>query len=305
MDSRIEKLKKIVRGDVIFEASMKNYTSWKIGGQAAAIVTPADVADLTDLVDYLRVAKVDYRPLGDGTNLLVREGGYKGVFIRLGSAFDEIAIEGEEGNEVSVKVGGALRTSRLVRFAAEHVLTGVEMMAGIPGRIGGAIYGNAGTPQKAIGDRVDYLELIDRKPKLVRRSASACGFKYRGSKLSYKEIIVAAHLKLKKGRQAKISAEIDRVKSRKKETQPSDWPTCGSVFKNPKGKSAGQLIDKAGLKGVRVRGAAISEKHANFIVNIGDATANDVIALIGVIREQIKKDFEISLETEVVIIGQD
>jgi UDP-N-acetylmuramate dehydrogenase len=238
--------------------------------------------------------------LGGGFNILVREGGIRGVVLRLKKLR---RIERGGPNLISVEAGASHAT--ITRYCVEHALTGLEFGAGIPGTLGGWIAMNAGIGVREMKDVVFELDVLDRTGRHLRKLAhDQLDFRYRGLRgLEPGSVIVAARLQIEESERAKVQSEVDRLLAHRQASQPIDIPSCGSVFRNPPGHFAGQLIEAAGLKGAREGAAEISSVHANFIVNHGGATANDVIRLIERARERVAEETGIRLETEVELLG--
>jgi len=233
--------------------------------------------------------------LGGGSNILVSDKGYNGLVIKIKNQKSKI-----KNNRILAEAGLAL--NRLVELSLKNNLTGMEWAVGIPGTIGGAIYGNAGAFKKSMKDLIKEVEVFDTKDEKIKIFKNKdCKFGYRDSIFKKKKnlIILSASLQLKKGKKMKIKEKIKRYLNYRKETQPLNFPSAGSIFKNPKNFYAGFLIEKCGLKGKRIGNAKISEKHANFIVNLGNGKAKDVKKLIKLIKKKVKNKFKIELEEEI------
>lgn len=301
-------VQEICAGDALSEVSMAEHCSIRAGGRAACIAYPPGLEELKRLVAFLRQERIPYLPLGLGTNLLVRDGGFQGVFISLMKGFSSVETRvDEERDKVTFKVGSGVPLPQLIQIATRDGGRGLESLAGIPGTVGGAIRMNAGPAEseRQIGTRVVSVELLERSGKLVVRDRESMGFGYRASTLKEKDLVLSVVLELERGSPEEIRSATEGVIRRKQENQPGDFPSAGSVFKNPKGGRAGQLIEEAGLKGVRIRGAKVSEIHANFIVNVGEATARDIVSLVGLVRDRVKEKFGVLLELELCIIGEE
>jgi len=301
-------IQEICAGDALSEVSMAEHCSIRAGGRAACIAYPPGREEVERLVEFLRRERIPYLPLGLGTNMLVRDGGFQGVFVSLTKGFSSIETRiDQERDTIMFTVGSGVPLSRLAQMAAREGGRGLESLAGIPGTVGGAIRMNAGPAgsEGQIGNRVVSVEVLERSGKLVVRDRESMGFGYRTSALKEKDLALSAVLELGRGSPEEIQSAMEEVRRRKQETQPGDFPSAGSVFKNPKGGRAGQLIEEAGLKGVRIRGAKVSEIHANFIVNVGEATARDIVSLVGLVRDRVKEKFGVLLELELCIVGED
>lgn len=307
-----ERLLEITEGGAKFDEPLSAYSAIKIGGPAYAVVSPRDVGMLKDIILWSTGEGLSYMSLGNGSNTLIRDGGFKGLVINFRKTFSEIQTVGETGEDLSLSVGAGLNTATLVQFAAENGFSGVEGLAGIPGTIGGNIITNAGTFLGCIADVVDEITVVDRSVKEFSIKRKGLQFSYRSLKMPRSTAVVGALLKLKKGDPGTIKNLIEESLERRKKTQPWGALTLGSIFKNPSGaksneeggRKAGSLIEEAGLKGVRVGDARISDKHANFIVNEGGASARDIEILIALIKERVKEKFGVVLETEIKIVGE-
>lgn len=289
----------------LFNEKMSLHTTIQIGGPAAALVFPKNADELSQLVQWLRDEKLKYCFMGKGSNTLVLDGGFSGVIINLSKGFKNIEVIEQSEDAFTIRVEGGVPTSRFVRWGTEMGLEGVEKIAGIPGTIGGNLFMNAGTGLGEISEFVKSVETIDKKGKEKSFSAEQCQFKYRKSAIPASSAIVAGVLRFKKGNASEIFKKVKDLFEKRGLAQPVSQPNLGSVFKNPPRKKAWELIEDAGVKGVRVGGARISEKHSNFIVNEGNATAKDVLVLIRMAKDKVKERFGINLETEIQIVGQD
>jgi UDP-N-acetylmuramate dehydrogenase len=297
-----------VRGEVKLNEPMRGHTSFRIGGPADALVTPEDRDDLLTLLTLVRERSLPFVVLGGGTNLLVRDGGFRGVVISLKNlAAIEVTREYRSlgGSFAVVRTDAGATLPRLVAFASERGLTGLEFAAGIPGTVGGAICMNAGTAQGEIGDVVDTVSLFSESGELLLRHREEMGFGYRTTNMPAGQIVLEAKIILRRGDADRIAAQAKQLLEQRKERQPWGLPNAGSVFKNPLDEAAGKLIEQAGLKGLIIGGAQVSDKHANFIVNLGNARAADVLALMETVRERVLERFKVRLEPEIKIIGED
>lgn len=297
-----------VRGEVKLNEPMRVHTSFRIGGPADALVAPVDRDDLLTLLALVRERGLPFAILGGGTNLLVRDGGYRGVIISLKNlASLELIREYRSlgGAFADVRIDAGVPLPRLVAFATERGLTGLEFAAGIPGTVGGAICMNAGTAQGEIGDVIDTVSLCSASGELLLRHRDEMGFGYRTANVPDGQIVLEAKIILRHGDAARIGAQVKQLLEQRKERQPWGLPNAGSVFRNPLDEAAGKLIEQAGLKGLIIGGAQVSDKHANFIVNLGNARAADVLTLMETVRERVLERFKVRLEPEIKIIGED
>jgi UDP-N-acetylmuramate dehydrogenase len=286
-----------VRGEIRLHEPMSRHTSMKIGGPADALVIPRDLDDLKEVVLGARQEGISVFLLG-GTNLLVKDGGIRGIVVKM-SRFQKVIQKGE-----SLYAESGLSFPKLSWHALKAGLSGLEFACGIPGTLGGAIVMNAGTREGEIADVLASVTIMDLDGNVKEHSRDQLEFGYRESRLP-KGIIVGASLKLKPAPPAEIKARMDVSLNHRRKTQPLELPNAGCIFKNPVGDSAGRIIDELKLKGRRIGNAQVSEKHANFIVNRGKATASDVLALLDEIRARVKREKGIVLDLEVKIVGED
>lgn len=299
MNLRYGEIAQVVRGEILRDEPLVRHTSLKVGGPADLFVTPADRDDLQTLVDRLLAAKIPYLVVGGGYNLLVRDGGFRGVVISL-RALNR--LEDLPSARVSAEAGAS--NGALVRFAEERSLAGLEFLIGIPGTVGGAIAVNAGAHGEAVLDRVESLTTL-REGRVVVTDKEKLTFGYRQLVLVPGEIVLAATFRLASGNAAAIEERIEGFLAHRRTAQRVGYPNAGSFFKNPPGKQAWQLIDAAGLRGSLIGAAQVAEAHANFLVNRGGATAKDFIELAGLIKAKVKEQSGILLEEEVRIVGED
>ena len=281
--------------------SLKGFTTFKIGGKAKYFFTAESKEELLRAILAAKKLKLPVFILGRGSNILVSDKGYKGLVIRIKN--EELKIKIKKSKIVA---GAGLSLGRLLVSSAGHGLSGIEWLVGIPGTVGGAIYGNAGGFGKSMKDAVEKVEILDSKfLKLKTYNLKDCRFSYRESvfKKNKNLVIFSAVLKLRKSSKSKIQKKIKEYLDYRKERQPLNFPSAGSIFKNPSGFSAGELIEKCGLKGKKIGGVKISEKHANFIVNLGNGKAKDVKRLIDLVKKKVKNKFKINLEEEIQYLG--
>lgn len=289
---------------VLFNEPLGKYLAYEVGGPADILVFPETEADLIWITDLAQRHSLPVTVVGRGTNLLVRDEGIRGITVSLARAFGEIewAPGGSEA-EPWVKVGGGVTKDRFLAWAIEQGLTGLEFSAGVPGTIGGGIYMNAGTKYGCYGDILKELRIFDFKQGPRTADRESLHFGYREQNAVKDSLVVWATFALRRGDAREIQKEVDRIIEERAAKQPLDFPSCGSTFKNPPGYSAGRLIEKAGLKGLAVGGAQVSEKHANFILNKNKATASDILHLIDTIKARVKADSGVALECEVIVLG--
>ena len=286
-----------IRGAVSFNAPLKEYTSFRIGGPADVLVEPADVDDVARLVRQTKAQKLPLFVVGC-TNLLIRDMGIRGVVVHLGKLR---AIREEAGSVLYAEGGVGMPT--LIGYAIRHSLAGLEWAAGIPGTVAGCVVMNAGTRLGEMKDSVKAVRLVNRKGDILDIPASEIPFAYRRATLPA-GIVVGVWLQLKAGVRAEVEKVVKDYLHYRRDTQPLTLPSAGCVFKNPSKDSAGRVIDLAGLKGAQVGDAQVSDKHANFIVNQGQASARDVLALIRKVRAAVAKKTGVKLELELKVVGQ-
>lgn len=290
-----------IKGDVKLAEPMARHTTWKIGGPAQILAMPEDRESIRFLVEFANEEGFPYFVLGNGSNLLVTDKGFDGLVIKLGTNFADYRVE---GNIITVSAGMLL--PQLAQKALQYNLAGLEFAAGIPGSLGGAITMNAGAHGGSFHELVECVEILTPEGEFKRFSSEDMDYGYRRSSIKgTKKIVIEAILACREGNPTDIKARMDELKRWRMEKQPLGEPNAGSVFKNPPGFSAGQLIDLAGLKGLTVGGAQVSTKHANFIVNKGYATANDVLEIIERIQHSVHLKSGIELEPEVLVLGTD
>ncbi|HEX4969126.1 MAG TPA: UDP-N-acetylmuramate dehydrogenase [Nitrospiraceae bacterium] len=286
-----------LRGSVSFEAPLREYTSFKIGGPADVVVEPADIEDICLVVQQARARRIPLFVLG-GTNLLIRDGGIRGIVISL------VRLRGmkEESGSVLYAEGG-VGMPTLIGYAIRHSLAGLEWAAGIPGTVAGCVVMNAGTKLGEMKDSVKAVRMVNMKGQVVNVDAAQVRFEYRRALLP-RGIVVGVWLQLKQGVRSEIERVVKDYLHYRRDTQPLAMPSAGCVFKNPSNDSAGRLIEAVGLKGARVGDAEVSMKHANFMVNRGQASAADVMALIGKVRSAIRRRTGVRLDLELKIVGE-
>lgn len=279
------------------------YTTFRIGGEADWFIQPKDSSELEQLLEVGRSRYIPCFVLGQGSNLLVSDRGVRGLVIHLSSPRRGIKIKPLKNTQVLLEVEAGVLLSRLVRWGVKNNLTGLEFLAGIPGSVGGAWSMNAGSYGREIKDLTTYLKILSPGEGIVRRGKRHLLFSYRNLKLEPGEVILSGGLKVSSGKAEAVQQETRRLWSQRRSTQPLGQPSCGSVFKNPPGAFAGELIERAGLKGVKRGQARVSTRHANFIVNQGGARARDVLDLMNLIRTRVREQFGVLLEPEVRLWG--
>jgi len=279
-----------------YDVPLQRYTSFRTGGAAEIFVEPRNTSELKKVLQFCKDEQKKVFIFGKGTNLLVNDNGVKGVVIHLGGAdFKEIKINGRH-----VLSGAGVGLPRLIRKTALSGLEGLEGLVGIPGTVGGAVMMNAGGKNGNVSDTISSLTTMTFDGKITKHNRGDVEFTYRGCNLS-RQIIVNAEFELKESKIKVVLEKMDEIYKEKKEKQPLWTFNAGSIFKNTQHFKAAELIEKANLKGQKVGGAVVSEKHANFIVNTGNATSADILELIKIIKETVKKKYNVSLEQEIHI----
>ncbi|MDY6842465.1 MAG: UDP-N-acetylmuramate dehydrogenase [Thermodesulfobacteriota bacterium] len=290
--------------DIFFDESMKKYTTYKIGGTADVIVYPRSLSKLEETISFAHTHKIPYFILGNGSNILVQDAGIRGIVTSLKRGFDTISITTKEQHRFSVRAEAGVEVKTLLNFSIKNELAGFEFAVGIPGSIGGAIKTNAGTRTGDFSRITTMVEVFECNGKLKKRANNELGFTYRSTNLKPGEIIIGGIFDAEREHKADIVNRLRNIYCERRLKQPLASLNAGSVFKNPAGTSAGFLMEKAGLKGMTIGDAQISPQHCNFIVNMGNANARDVLALISKAQERVDKIFNISLELEIEVIGE-
>jgi len=279
---------------------MKNHTSFKVGGFADIFIEPDNTEELVEAIKDLRKDNTPYYIMGNGSNLLVSDKGFRGAIVKIGENIGNVNIDGEK---VTAESGVLL--SVLSKIAAKNNLAGMEFASGIPGALGGAITMNAGAYGGEMKDIIGWVELLDEELALKRLQNSEMKFGYRKSIVEPgKHIVVRCCLNLKKGNPEEIDRIMTELTEKRKSKQPIHMPSAGSTFKRPEGYFAGKLIEDAGLKGFELGGAQVSPLHCGFVVNTGNATAQDVYELIRHVQKTVYEKFDVKLEPEVKILGE-
>lgn len=288
-------------GKVLFDEPMKNHTSFKIGGPADIMIFPSTEEELIAAVTLCRENQIDYYIMGNGSNLLVKDGGMRGVVIKINEDLNNINIE---GNTINCEAGALL--TGVSRAAMANSLTGIEFANGIPGTIGGAVTMNAGAYGGEMKDVIKSVRVLDSMNNIQEYTNQEMNFRYRGSKVVDDNLIVlSVKIELKPGNFDEIEALMKDLTFKRTSKQPLELPSAGSTFKRPVGYFAGKLIEDCGLRGLRLGGAQVSEKHCGFVVNIDNALCKDVLQLISVVQKTIRDNYDVELETEIKLIGED
>jgi UDP-N-acetylmuramate dehydrogenase len=298
-----EILEAVCPGRVSAQAPLAPLTTWKIGGKADWLVAPKEVAEVQHLLIVGRDHRLPCHLLGAGSNILVGDRGVRGIVIHLTPFLSWIKPRKRAGRIESLEIGAGTLLSAVVRYGLQQSLAGLEFLVGIPGSMGGAWALNAGSYGYEIKDLTRSLTLVDVAGRIIRRPRGELAFGYRLLALNPGEVIVSGLLKVTPGNRGDLVRKLRTLVKKRKNAQPWQFPSCGSVFKNPPGESAGQLIEAAGLKGRQRGGAQVSTRHANFIINRGQARAGDVLGLMQLIRRRVFHRSGILLEPEVRFWG--
>ncbi len=286
--------------NVKLDEPMKNHTSFKVGGPADILVTPVSVSQLSQILKLCKNKSVPVFVMGNGTNLIVRDKGIRGVVVKIFDNLNQFTVK----DDIITAYAGIL-LSRVSTIAYENGLTGLEFACGIPGTLGGAVAMNAGAYGGEMKDVVVETEYMDKDGEIRVVRDDGHQFGYRTSFIQKNSgIVIKTLMKLKKGNKEEIKALMDDLTQRRQEKQPLEMPSAGSIFKRPEGYFAGKLIEDCGLRGHRIGGAEVSQKHCGFIVNTGDAKAKDILDLIEYIRNTVKMKFGVDMQTEVRIVGE-
>ena len=301
MDAIITELENLKIGKVKKNEPLVNHTTIKIGGPADLFIEPSSVENLKQVMGLVKKYSLNWRAIGRGSNLLVSDKGIEGAVIKLGSGIDQLKINGTE-----ITVGGGHSLVSLATLISKKGMSGLEFASGIPGSVGGAVYMNAGAHGSDISKILTRAHILFEDGTMEWLSNEEMKFSYRTSVLQKIRpgIVVEASFQLVEGDKEVIVSQMIKNKDYRKETQPWNFPCAGSIFRNPLPNYAGKLIEVAGLKGYSIGGAKISEMHGNFIVNAGNATAGDVLALIQHVKDIIYSLYEVKMETEVEIVGR-
>ncbi|QBK14592.1 UDP-N-acetylmuramate dehydrogenase [Thermoactinomyces vulgaris] len=295
-------MKSIGIQDVRVNEPLSRHTTWKVGGPADLLIYPRNKEELEQAMQVVYRHQIPWRVIGRGSNLLVRDGGIRGVVFKLDEGFNELKVDGTR-----VTAGGGYSTILLATMTSRQGLTGLEFAAGIPGNVGGAVYMNAGAHGSDISKVLHSATVLLETGEWVTLSNEEMEFRYRTSVLQtkLKGIVTEASFTLEYGERDEIMSRLTSYKDRRRKTQPLQYPCAGSVFRNPPGDYAGRLIQEAGLKGFRIGDAEVSTTHANFIINRGNATAKNVLQLIEHIIQTIDEKYNIRLEPEVQVVGEE
>jgi len=299
VESLARELNAAIAGEVRANEPMSAHTTFGLGGPADLFVTAVSRSDLQAVLEFCRDRKVPVLPVGDGSNLLVSDTGVRGALVKLGGKFDQLSLRGEE-----FTAGAGAGISQAIAAAASGGLGGLEVLYGVPGSVGGGVYMNAGAYGGEIGDVLIETEHLNADGGFGGLKGPELAMSYRRSPYTDGDrIVTGAYFRLRRGDPAEIEARMAELIQRRFEKQPMDLPSAGSTFKRPEGAFAAELIDRCGLKGFRIGGAEVSEKHAGFVVNRGGATCREVLALIEHVKKTVLEQTGFRLEPEVKFLG--
>lgn len=285
--------------DILLNEPMYKHTTFRVGGEAQCLVRISESGQLEKLIPYLRKVEVPYFILGNGSNLLVGDKGYEGIILQIGSRMNGIWAEGD-----CIRASAGALLSQVARCAQENGLTGLEFASGIPGTIGGGVVMNAGAYDGEMKQIVEQVTVMNEQGEILVLDRETMEFSYRTSIIKNRPFVVLEVLmRLQPGDKNEIQKKMEELSRRRQEKQPLEFASAGSTFKRPEGHFAGKLIMDAGLRGYSIGGARVSEKHCGFIINTGKATAADVAEVIGEVQERVKDKFGVTLETEVIFLG--
>ena len=289
----------VPRQNIHTEEPLAKHTTFRVGGLADCLVEIENTEQLRKIQKYLRLIELPYTIVGNGSNLLVGDKGYRGVVLQIGNKMADIRVE---GNRITAQAGALL--SKIAKAALENGLTGLEFASGIPGSVGGAVVMNAGAYGGEMKQVITSVTVLDPEGEELILDNETMEFGYRTSIIKHRPFLVTeVTMTLKPGDPAAIKAIMDDLAARRREKQPLEYPSAGSTFKRPEGYFAGQLIMEAGLRGFQIGGARVSDKHCGFVINAGSASASDILGVIRHTQQTVKEKFGVDLETEVIMLG--
>ena len=299
-----DKLEKIVdKKNIYINEPMSKHTSFKIGGIADYFIKVHSIDELKDILEFSKKENIPFYIIGNGTNLLVRDGGIRGIVIKL--EFNDYSIE-KKDDFVCITVGSGMTLARLAYIAFENELSGIEQISGIPGTIGGAIRMNAGAYGREMKDIVVNSQCMNENGDIIQLDLLSHEFSYRKSAFSKNNLIILeTTIKLEYGLKDKIKEKMDECKNSRIKNQPLEFPNAGSTFKRNENIPTAKLIDDCGLKGFSVGGAEVSTKHSGFIINKGNATSKDVLELVNYIKTKVKEKYNQDIELEIIVLGEE
>ena len=289
----------MIDGEVRVHESMREHTTFRIGGLADILILPGNVEDIKHIINYAKDNEIPYFVVGNGSNLLVSDNGIRGIVIKIGKKMGDVEFYGE-----TIRAQAGILLPSLSRMAAKHELSGLEYAVGIPGSLGGAVVMNAGSGGQDTSQILTSVRVLNAEGEIVDMRKDDLDFGYRNSRLKHSgEIVLAVELQLQHEERTTIDNKMKALMEQRRKSMPLKYPSVGSIFKNPKDDFAGRLIEQAGCKGLRKGGAQVSDIHANWILNLGQARASDVLELISCVQNAVLEKFEIQLELEVSAIS--
>ncbi len=290
----------IDKSKVLFDEPMKKHTTMKVGGNCDVMVLPTSIDDVSNILKYCKKKNINWKAIGNGSNLLVKDDGIRGVVIKLTNNFSEVEIK----DNIITALSG-MNVPKLSYLAKKNELTGLEFACGIPGSVGGCVRMNAGAYDSEMSNVVIRVKAIDENGNIIELSKDEVKFSYRHSIFSDNKnlVILSVEFKLEKGNFNEIDEKMKKNNMARQEKQPLEYPSAGSIFKRPSGYYVGKLVSDSGLRGYTIGGAQVSTKHTGFIINKGNATCKDVLDLIDHIKNTVFEKYGVMLQTEVEIIG--
>lgn len=290
----------VPEGNIRLQEPMSAHTTFRVGGPADCLVELENTLQLQKVQRYLQMVEVPFVVVGNGSNLIVSDEGYRGVVLQIGGSMNDIRVE---GSRIVAQAG--VQLSLVARTAMEHGLTGLEFASGIPGTVGGGVVMNAGAYGGEMSQVVSRVTVLNREGELLELDNETMEFGYRFSTIKHQPFIVTEVVfELQQGNASEIRERMEELAAKRREKQPLEYPSAGSTFKRPEGYFAGELIMKAGLKGLQIGGAQVSEKHCGFVINKGNATASDVMQVIGEVQTCVEDKFHVRLEPEIIFLGR-
>ena len=290
----------LIDSKVLIDEPLRKHTTFGVGGPASVFVYPHNKEDLIKLLKFISKEKIKIFFMGSGSNLLISDKGFDGVIVSLKKSFKNFEVN----DSLEANIGTGVMLGNMVRLLTKKSVKGLESLVGVPGTLGGALIMNAGAYGSEISNYLVSIKVLDLEGNEKIYNKEDIDFSYRFSSISNNEIVTEAKFKFKKGNLDEIVTNKSNASQKRRQNQPLQYRSAGSVFKNPSsGFAAGYLIDKSNLKGMRIGDAEISSKHANFIINHGNASSNDILKLIKIIKNAVKKNFNINLELEIKLLG--
>ncbi len=285
--------------DILQDEPLNRHTTFRVGGEAEVFIKISNKEQLVRLIPFLKKVEIDFFILGNGSNVLVSDKGYRGAILHIGDQMGEVTVN---GNRITAQAGALM--SKVAKCALEHSLTGLEFASGIPGTIGGGVMMNAGAYEGEIGQIVHAVTIMNESGELMELDHDSMEFGYRTSVVKNRPyVVLEVVLELATGNREQIKSSMEQLAVQRREKQPLEYPSAGSTFKRPRGHYAGKLIMDAGMRGFSIGGACVSEKHCGFVINKGGATAADILEVIKEVQDKVYDRFDVTLEQEVICLG--